>query len=162
MNTVLGPVGGPVETAWVTALATPRQGHAAFVASVAPGIAVRPFTLFVNKAFIESERHAELTWGAAHAGVATGVMDAVAEGTIAEADVPSLLLVVAVWVNPDAGDEQVVFSNNREATLGALRAGREGGPEVAAALRAATFAFQRLLSALSGTVGRCRPSAWTK
>ena len=136
VNTVLGPVGGPVETAWVTALATPRQGHAAFVASVAPGIAVRPFTLFVNKAFMESERHAELTWGAAHAGVATGVMDAVAGGTIAEADVPSLLLVVAVWVNPEAGDEQAVFSNNREATLGALRAGRDGRPEVAAALRA--------------------------
>ena len=89
-------------------------------------------------------------------------MDAVAEGTIAEADVPSLLLVVAVWVNPDAGDEQAVFSNNREATLAALRAGREGRPEVAAALRAPTFAFQRLLSPMSGTVGRCRPSAWTR
>jgi 5,6,7,8-tetrahydromethanopterin hydro-lyase len=136
VNTVLGAVGGPVETAWVTALATPRAGHVAFMASVAPGVAVRPFTLFVNKAAIEGERHAELTWGAAHAGVASGVMDAVAEGTIAEADVNSLVLVAAVWVNPEAGDSQAVFSNNREATLTALRSGRRGVPEVAAALRA--------------------------
>ncbi len=136
VNTVLGAVGGPVETAWVTALATPRAGHVAFVASVAPGVAVRPFTLFVNKASIEGERHAGLTWGAAHAGVASGVMDAVAEGTIAEADVGSLLLVAAVWVNPEAGDSGAVFSHNREATRTALRGGRRGLPEVAAALRA--------------------------
>jgi 5,6,7,8-tetrahydromethanopterin hydro-lyase len=136
VNTVLGEVGGPVETAWVTALATPRAGHVAFVASVAPGVAVRPFTLFVNKAAIEGERHGGLTWGAAHAGVASGVMDAVAEGTVAEVDVSSLLLVVAVWVNPEAGDGQAVFANNREATLLALRGGRQGLPEVAAALRA--------------------------
>jgi 5,6,7,8-tetrahydromethanopterin hydro-lyase len=136
VNTVLGVTGGSVETAWVTALATPRAGHAAFVASVAPGVAVRPFTLFVNKATIEGEHHATLTWGAAHAGVASGVMDAVAEGTIAEVDVSSLLLVAAVWVNPEARDGRTVFANNREATLGALRAGRRGLPEVAAALRA--------------------------
>ena len=36
LNTVLGAKGGPVETAWATALATPREGHAAFVAAVAP------------------------------------------------------------------------------------------------------------------------------
>jgi 5,6,7,8-tetrahydromethanopterin hydro-lyase len=136
VNTVLGAVGGPVETAWVTALATPRAGHVAFVASVAPGVAVRPFTLFVNKASIEGERHAGLTWGAAHAGVASGVMDAVAEGTIAETDAVSLLVVAAVWVNPEAGDSQAVFTNNRAATLAALRAGRQNLPEVAAALRA--------------------------
>ena len=55
-------------------LATPRAGHVAFVAAVRPGVAVRPFTLFVNKAAIEGERHARLTWGAAQAGVAAGVM----------------------------------------------------------------------------------------
>jgi 5,6,7,8-tetrahydromethanopterin hydro-lyase len=134
INTVLGEVGGPVETAWVTALATPRQGHAAFVASVRAGVAVRPFTLFVNKAFLESERHAELTWGAAHAGVAAGVMAAVAEGVVSEEDATTKLLVTAVWVNPDAADADAVFENNREATLVALRNGRDGLPTVADAL----------------------------
>jgi 5,6,7,8-tetrahydromethanopterin hydro-lyase len=136
VNTVLGALGGPVETAWVTALATPHQGHAAFVVTVQPGTAVRPFTLFVNKAPLEGERHAALTWGAAQAGVAAGVMDAVAEGTISEAEAAALLLVAAVWVNPEAADESAIFANNRAATLGALRAGRRGQPTVAEALAA--------------------------
>ncbi len=136
VNTVLGAVGGPVETAWVTALSTPRQGHAAFVASVTPGVAVRPFTLFVNKAFIEGERHAELTWGAAHAGVAAGVMDAVAEGTVPAAETNALLLIAAVWVNPQASDDRAVFEHNRHAALGALRNGALGQPSVADALAA--------------------------
>ena len=136
VNTVLGEPGGPVETAWVTALATPRAGHVPFVATVTPGTAVRPFTLFVNKATIEGERHAQLTWGAAQAGVAAGVMDAVAEGVIATADATDLLLIAAVWVNPQATDERLVYENNKQATLGALRAGKEGRPLVEEALSA--------------------------
>jgi len=136
VNTVLGAAAGPVETAWVTALATPRSGHVAFVATVAPGTAVRPFTLFVNKAAIVDERHAALTWGAAHAGVAAGVMEAVAENTIAEGEASALLLIAAVWVNPEAAEEQAVFENNKAATVAALRAGRAGRPTVADALSA--------------------------
>jgi len=136
VNTVLGESSGPVETAWVTALATPRAGHVPFVATVTSGTAVRPFTLFVNKATIESDRHAELTWGAAHAGLAAGVMEAVAEGVVAAADAPGLLLIAAVWVNPEAENEGRVFENNKEATLRALRAGKEGRPFVGEALSA--------------------------
>jgi 5,6,7,8-tetrahydromethanopterin hydro-lyase len=136
INTVLGTVGSPVETAWVTALATPREGHAAFVAAVQPGVAVRPFTLFVNKATIASARHGELTWGAAQAGVAGGVLDAVADGVIPESTVAGSLLIVAVWVHPDATDAAAVYRNNRQATLTALQAGHEGHPSVADALAA--------------------------
>jgi len=50
--------------------------------------------------------------------------------------VPKLLLIAAVWVDPEASDERVVFGNNRAATLEALRAGRAGHPSVADALAA--------------------------
>jgi 5,6,7,8-tetrahydromethanopterin hydro-lyase len=137
VNTVLGVAGGPVATAWVTALATPRAGHAAFVAAVAPGIAVRPFTLFVNKATIAGERHGKMTWGAAQAGVAGGVLDAVAEGIIAPEQAADLLLITAVWVDPEAADDSAVYRNNRQATMDALRAGRENRPSVADAVAVA-------------------------
>jgi 5,6,7,8-tetrahydromethanopterin hydro-lyase len=116
VNTVLGPREGPVGTAWATALATPSAGHAPFVVVVRPGLPVQPFTLFVNKAAIGSDRHAALTWGAAQAGVAGGVADA------AIADPDGLVLIAAVWVNPDAGDADAVYRNNREATRVALTA----------------------------------------
>jgi 5,6,7,8-tetrahydromethanopterin hydro-lyase len=130
LNTVLGPRAGPLGGAWATALATPSTGHAPFVAVVRPGLPAKPFTLFVNKAPIASERHARLTWGAAQAGVAGGVMDAVAAGAIAPGEVDGLLLIAAVWVDPAARDAQAVYRNNREATRVALAAGHRGLPAV--------------------------------
>jgi 5,6,7,8-tetrahydromethanopterin hydro-lyase len=136
VNTVLGDRGGPVGAAWVTALATPRQGHSAFVAVLRPNLPVKPLTLFVNKATVADERHADLTWGAAQAGVAGGVADAVADGVVSAEAAEDLLLIAAVWVNPAAGDAQLVYRNNRAATRAALRAGADGAPKVADVLAA--------------------------
>lgn len=124
VNTVLGRKGGPVETSFTTALATPRQGHAAFVAVVRPGLPVKPLTLFVNKAELKGERHSRLTWGAAQAGVASGVLWAVADGVVQPHDVDDLLLIAAVWVDPLAEFEALVYENNRQATRHALDQGR--------------------------------------
>ena len=128
VNTVLGEREGPVGQAWATALATPSAGHAPFVVVLQPGLPVVPFTLFVNKARIEGDDHGRLTWGAAQAGVASGVIDAVAAGTIDEEEAGELALIAAVWVNPEARDADLVFANNREATAGALALGRAGCP----------------------------------
>lgn len=138
VNVVLGSREGPAGTAWATALATPRAGHVPFVAVLQPGLAVQPPTLFVNKAAVEPGRHADLTWGAAQAGVAAGVADAVAEGIVDGDKAAGLVLIAAVWVNPAASDEDAVFSNNREATLTALRNARDGAPPVAEVLAART------------------------
>jgi len=136
VNTVLGEREGPVGTAWATALATPRQGHVPFVAVLRPGLPVKPMTLFVNKAPIGDDRHANLTWGAAQAGVAGGVADAVADGVITAEEAESTLLIAAVWVNPAARDERLVYRNNRAATRSALEAGLAGTPTAADMLAA--------------------------
>ena len=137
VNTVLGRKGGPLKTSFTTALATPRQGHATFMAVVRPGLPVKPFTLFVNKAALTGPRHSALTWGAAQAGVASGVLWAVADDVIAAAEVDELLLIAAVWVDPDAETEALVYENNRLATRHALEHGRHGRPELDALLAVA-------------------------
>ncbi len=136
VNTVLGRRDGPVGVAWATALATPRPGNAAFVVVVRPGLPAKPLTLFVNKASIAGDEHGVLTWGAAQAGVAGGVADAVAAGIVSEADADELLLIAAVWVNPAARDAGKVYANNRAATMAALRAGATGAPSVPEVLAA--------------------------
>ncbi|HEV3211781.1 MAG TPA: formaldehyde-activating enzyme [Acidimicrobiales bacterium] len=128
VNTVLGAKGGPVEAAWVTALATPRKGHVAFVVAAQPSLAVKPMTLFVNKATIATDDHAALTWGPAQAGVASGVLDAVADGTVPAALADELVLIVAVWLSAEARDADAVYGCNREATHASLRAGALGHP----------------------------------
>ena len=130
MNTVLGRKGGPVETAWATALATPRQGHVPFVTVVRPNYPVKPLTLFVNKADVRGDRHAALTWGAAQAGVARGVLDAVADDVLPAGEVDDLLLIAAVWVDWAAVDEEAVYEANAEATRAALATSAEGRPAI--------------------------------
>jgi len=136
INTVLGGRDGPVGTAWATALATPRAGHSAFVVVLRPNLPVKPLTLFVNQAAIADEQHGDLTWGAAQAGVAGGVSDAVVDGVISEQDAEDLLLIAAVWVNPAARDAALVYRNNRTATRQALRHGVDGAPKVSDVLPA--------------------------
>jgi 5,6,7,8-tetrahydromethanopterin hydro-lyase len=136
VNTMLGAKDGPVGNAWATALATPRVGHTPFVVVLAPNLPVKPSTLFVNKATVlhGNDRHAALTWGAAQAGVAAGVVAAVRDGVISAGDIDATVLVAAVWVNPEAADEEAVYANNAQATLAALTAGRDGSPSVEAVL----------------------------
>jgi 5,6,7,8-tetrahydromethanopterin hydro-lyase len=91
----------------------------------------------VNKATLAGPRHSELTWGAAQAGIAGGVMDAVVAGVIAESDVDALVLIAAVWVDPAADAADAVYRNHREATRRALVAGRELTPPLAEGIAAA-------------------------
>jgi 5,6,7,8-tetrahydromethanopterin hydro-lyase len=131
INTVLGLRDGPVGTAWATALATPSAGHTPFVVVHSPNLPVMPFTLFVNKAAIANDVHGTLTWGAAQAGVAAGVIDALEAGLFARSGaIDDLALIVAVWVDPKAAQEALVYANNRNAAFAAITMGAAGGPTV--------------------------------
>ncbi|MFJ9250507.1 formaldehyde-activating enzyme [Streptomyces sp. NPDC101776] len=130
-NIVIGRKGGPVETAWATALATPSAGHVPFMTVVRPSVPVKPLTLFVNKAAAGSELHQRATWGAAQAGLAQGVLDAVEEGLLPAEAADDLLIIAAVWVNPEVDDLDVSFRNQRAAGCGAVRAAVTGSPTVA-------------------------------
>lgn len=136
VNTVLGHRDGPAGAAWATALATPSPGHVPFVAVLRPSLPVKPLTLFVTKAAATDDRHATLTWGAAQAGIAAGVADAVADEVVPAAAADTHVLIAAVWVNPAAEDAEAVYRNNREAVRAALAAGAGGAPALADVLAA--------------------------
>jgi 5,6,7,8-tetrahydromethanopterin hydro-lyase len=120
INVVVARRGSVTAAAAIGALASPSPGHVPFLAALESGVVARPVTVVVNKATIEDERLGRLTWGAAQLGIAQGVLDAVADGTLPSTDVPELVLLVAVWVDPAASDEVAVRAANREATRAAL------------------------------------------
>jgi 5,6,7,8-tetrahydromethanopterin hydro-lyase len=136
INIVFGDRAGPVGTAWATALATPSAGHTPFVAVLRPGVPVKPLTLFVNKAAIAGAGHSTLTWGAAQAGVAGGVADAVAAGVITADAAERFVLIAAVWVNPAAREAELVYANNRAAAAAAIDAATRSLPDLADVLAA--------------------------
>jgi len=68
--------------------------------------------------------------------VAGGVADAVAGGIISEQAAEDLVLIAAVWVNPNARNAGLVYRNNRAASRNGLQAGAQGTPKVADVLAA--------------------------
>ena len=134
-TTVLGVRDGPVEAAWVAALAAPSSGFPRIVVNVRPGMPVLPMTLMVPKLALDDAR---LLLGAAQAGVAEAVVACVADGVIDPYDAARTLLVAAVWLDPAAADEEVVFDNQRAAARAAVRSGAKGGRPVAEVLSSAS------------------------
>ena len=124
INVVLARRGSPTAAAAASALAGPRPGHVPFLACLSPGILVRPVTVVVNKMPIEGEG-GHMTWGAAQLGIGQGVLDAVADRLIDPAEVAEVVLLVAVWIDPAAGDETAVRRANRAAMRDAIAAALE-------------------------------------
>jgi 5,6,7,8-tetrahydromethanopterin hydro-lyase len=120
VNLVIGRRGSATAAAAASAFASPGAGHAPVMACLGAGNAVRPATIVLNKATIASELHGRITWGAAQLGIAAGVMDCVADGVFSEDDAAELVLLVAVWVDPNAADETAVRAANREAVRRAV------------------------------------------
>jgi 5,6,7,8-tetrahydromethanopterin hydro-lyase len=113
------------------ALAGPSAGHTPFVTVLKPGMPVKPLTLFVNKATIADDEHGNLTWGAAQAGVAVGITDAVAASSALADLADDLVAIAAVWVNPQARDAAAVFANNIVSARDAVAAALTGGTRAA-------------------------------
>jgi 5,6,7,8-tetrahydromethanopterin hydro-lyase len=113
------------------ALASPSAGHTPFVTVLRPGLPVKPMTLFVNKAAIANDEHGNLTWGAAQAGVAVGITDAVAASEVLTDLADDLVAIAAVWVSPHSRDEAAVFANNIVSARDAVAAALAGGPTAA-------------------------------
>jgi 5,6,7,8-tetrahydromethanopterin hydro-lyase len=120
INLVIGRRGSRIAAAAAGAFASPGPGHAPVMACLGAGNAVRPATIVLNKATIASDLHGRITWGAAQLGIAAGVMDCVADRVLSAEDAAELVILVAVWVDPDAADETAVRAANREAVRRAV------------------------------------------
>jgi 5,6,7,8-tetrahydromethanopterin hydro-lyase len=120
LNIVIGRRGSPTAAAAAAAMADVSPGHAPFLLSLGAGNLVRPVTVIRNKTTIDSERLGLLTWGAAQLGIGQGVCDAVAEGLIPLEHVDDLVLLVGLYVDPEAGDHTALRKANRLAARNAI------------------------------------------
>jgi 5,6,7,8-tetrahydromethanopterin hydro-lyase len=116
IDIAIGRKGESFETAFLTALATPRMGHTALLAILAPNYAVKPATLMVNKVTIKGEAQAELMFGPVQAAIAKAVLDSVQERVIPAAAENELMIIASVYINGNAADKKKLFEYNYEAT----------------------------------------------
>ena len=130
LSLAVGLKGGPIEQAFLTAMAMPRTGTIPFFTTLQPNWPVKPFTLFVNKADFRSERHSQLTWGPAQAGIAEGILTAVQRRILPPEQVDAYLIIVSVWVDWKADNDEEVYQNNKDAALRALERAFSGEPGI--------------------------------
>lgn len=134
IDLVIGPRGGPVETAFMNSLAMPRKGHTPLLAVLEPNLAPKPSTLIVNKVTIKKASQALLMYGPAQAAIAKAVMDSVEEGVIDKSQAEELLIIVSVFIEWDAKDNAKVYEYNYEATKLAIQRAMTCEPKVEEAL----------------------------
>jgi formaldehyde-activating enzyme len=150
VNVVLAERGTPTAAALLTTFTSPAPGHAPILVVVGEDKQhyepVWPPTIMINKATATEERHQTLTWGAGQLGIAQGVLDAVAQDLIPCSG--DLLVFVAIYIDPGAGNETAVRVASREATLKGVRTARRGRD--AAAARALVERRDRLSSPFYG------------
>src|SRR5207244_11679111 len=128
VNVVLATRGSPTAAAAISMFAHPSPGHTPVLVCVGPEQPqyepVWPPTLMMNKATAANERHQTITWGAAQLGIGQGVLDAVADGLLEATD--DVIVLVAVWVDPNAQDETAVRLAHRAAVRKAIGTWLEG------------------------------------
>ncbi len=134
IDLVIGPKGGPVETAFMNSLAMPKYGHTPLLAVLEPNLQPKPSTLIINKVTIKNASQVLLMFGPAQAAIAKAVMDSVEEGFIDKNEAEDLLIIVSVFIEWDAKDKDRVYEYNYEATKLALKRAVEGLPTVEEAL----------------------------
>lgn len=139
-----GSKGGPFQTAFISALASPVRGHTPLLAVLEPNLIPKPATLIVNKVSIKNAEQATLMFGPTQAAVAMAVADSVADGVIPRNDVEDLLLLVSVFIHWDAKDKKKIYDYNYEATRLAIKrafADEPGIDEVLSRRKAAKHPF---------------------
>lgn len=120
INILIGPRNGPVGQAFSNSLSSPSQGHCPFMVIAQPNVPVKPMTLYVNKAEINGDLHANATWGASQAGIAKAVNEALQSGKFPPEAENEWAIVTANWVNPSCDDLDQVYLNNYKACVQAI------------------------------------------
>lgn len=128
IDLVIGQRGGPVEQAFVNALASPAQGHTPLLAVLEPNLPAKPSTLMVNKVTIKGAQQAIMIYGPAQAAISKAIMDCVQEGLLPVEMAEEILIIVSVFIEWDASDKKKVYENNYAATKMAIKNAVTGKP----------------------------------
>jgi bifunctional enzyme Fae/Hps len=130
IDLVIGEKNGPVGMAFVNSLSQLSAGHTPLLAVLRPNLITKPAALIIPKVTIREMEQAELIFGPAQAAVAKAVADAVEEGIVPAEEAENLVVIVSVFIHPEAKDRDKIYYYNYGATKLALRRAMEGFPDV--------------------------------
>lgn len=121
VDLVLGSKNSPLGKAFAAQLTHPRHGHEALTTILEPNLTVRPSTLIVPAIELKNLRQANMIFGPTQSAVAKVIVDNIEKGMITEEIVRNYLIMLKIYVPPDALDRQMLYDNNYQAVDKALK-----------------------------------------
>ena len=122
IDLIIGEKEGPVGTAFASGLTQLSAGHTPLLGVIRPNLPPKPSTLIVPKVTVKNMDQAAQIFGPAQMAVAKAVADSVAEGIIPKDKVEELVIIVSVFIHPQAKDYDAIYRYNYGATkLGAAK-----------------------------------------
>jgi len=130
IDLMIGDKYGPVGLAFANALSQMSAGHTPLLAVIRPNLPVKPPTLVVPKVTVRNMKEAERIFGPAQSAIAKAVADSVEEGIIPEDKTENYMVVVSVFVHPDARDYNKIYRYNYGSAKLAIKRAMEGFPDI--------------------------------
>ncbi len=130
IDLIIGDKEGPVATAFASGLSQLSAGHTPLLGVIRPNLPPKPSTLIVPKVTVKNMEQAAQIFGPAQMAVAKAVADSVAEGIIPKDKAEELLLIVSVFIHPQAKDYDAIYRYNYGATKLAIERAMAGFPDV--------------------------------
>ena len=130
IDLLIGDKNGPVGIAFANGMTQLSMGHTPLLAVVRPNLIPKPATLIVPKVTVKNMGQAAQIFGPAQAAVAKAVADAVEEGAIPKDVCEDVVIIVSVFIHPEAEDATKIYKYNYGATKLALTRAMEKFPGV--------------------------------
>ncbi|MBS1263980.1 MAG: Bifunctional enzyme Fae/Hps [Methanonatronarchaeales archaeon] len=129
IDLVVGDKEGPVGEAFLNGLTELSRGHTPLLSVIRPNLPTKPATLLVPKVTVSDMEEAGKIFGPAQEAVARAVADSVEEGALPKDRLEELVLIVSVFIHPEAEDYQKINRFNYGATRLAIQRAVEDFPD---------------------------------
>ena len=130
VDLIIGDKKGPVGTAFANGMTQLSMGHTPLLSVIRPNLMAKPATLIVPKVTVGDLNDASKIFGPAQTAVGRAVADAVEEGLIPKNQAEDLVVVVSVFIHPEAEDYRKIYQYNYGATKLAIRRAMSDYPEI--------------------------------
>ncbi|NHJ26049.1 MAG: bifunctional 5,6,7,8-tetrahydromethanopterin hydro-lyase/3-hexulose-6-phosphate synthase [Candidatus Lokiarchaeota archaeon] len=130
IDLIIGSKDGPVGISFANALSSPSMGHGGLLACIRPNLLSKPVSLVIPKVTVSKMEEANKIFGPAQAAVAKAIADAVEENLIPMNKLDEWLLIVSVFIHPDAKDYRKIYQYNYGATKLAIQRALKNYPPI--------------------------------
>jgi bifunctional enzyme Fae/Hps len=130
IDLIIGSKDGPVGISFANALSTPSMGHGGLLACIRPNLLSKPISLVIPKVTLSKMEDANKIFGPAQAAIAKAIADAVEENLIPMNKLDDWVILVSVFIHPEATDYRKIYQYNYGATKLAIQRALKNYPPI--------------------------------